>query len=390
MSLINQMLQDLDARQAAHGAGVKLPGEVRPLPPDPASRWPWMALALAGGVVIAAGSVFFLSQEASEPPVLPATLTQPPAALADATTVSTVPAADSASAVSEERPESDSPSAQKTEQPVLPPALGVSLRIADALAEPSKKQRGTRKDTDTSLPLAKNNDEKQDSLARRPAQAQAAPASSPSLAAPVADDRAAKTVSIEKTDAAAQPRDRVEAAYRKAIAAVNQGRVNEALDALQEVLRQDNLHVAARQLRVRLLLEAGRTEEAVQALRDGLQALPAQTGWAMSLARLQVERGEVAAAAQTLQYSMPVASANPDYLGFTGHVLQRLGRYKEAAELYQTAARIAPGDGRWWLGLGLAMEAEGRNDQAVAAFQRAHQSGNLSRELMTLVEQKLR
>ncbi len=47
-------------------------------------------------------------------------------------------------------------------------------------------------------------------------------------------------------------------------------------------------------------------------------------------------------------------------------------------------------DGRWWLGLGLAMESEGRNDQAVAAFLRARQCGNLSRELSALVEQKLR
>ena len=32
MSLINQMLQDLDARKAAQGAASGVPNEVRPLP----------------------------------------------------------------------------------------------------------------------------------------------------------------------------------------------------------------------------------------------------------------------------------------------------------------------------------------------------------------------
>lgn len=400
MSLINQMLRDLDARQAVHGAGLKLRSEVRPLPPVPASRWPWGVAVLAGATVIAVGAFLFMLPETLAPPAAPASAS---VNLSGDASVSTPQAADSASAAASTTsaagglPVSVASSEQEMAQPVPSTELGASLRIADVLAEPARKQRTEKTQTDKPLPEAKKvdkgderQDEKQESLTGRKAPEQKGTVAAVSPVAPVVDPRAGKAVSIEKTDATAQPRDRVEAAYRKAIAAVNQGRVNEALDALQEVLRQDSLHVAARQLRVRLLLEAGRTDEAVQALQDGLLALPAQTGWAMSLARLQLERGEVAVAAQTLQHSMPVASANPDYLGFTAHVLQRLGRHREAAELYQTATRIAPGDGRWWLGLGLSMEAEGRNDQAVIAFQRAYQAGNLSRELMTLVEQKLR
>lgn len=189
---------------------------------------------------------------------------------------------------------------------------------------------------------------------------------------------------------AGSPRERAEAEYRKAIEAVNLGRVNEALDGLRGALRQDGLHIAARQLLVRLLLEARKPEEAMQVLHDGLQTQPAQLGWAMSLARLQVERGDLAAAWQTLHFSLPAASAHADYLGFSGHVLHRLGRYKEAVTHYQQALRLAPGDGRWWLGLGLALEGEGRVGEAREAFLRARQSGNLGADLLAVVEQKLR
>ena len=373
MSLINQMLQDLDARRAAHGVGVSLPNEVRPLPPHRASRWPWLLAALAG-VALVAGGAFY---------VLMPTVVVPPA-------VSTAPALPAAAPVPTNPPE-PAVSAPSPEQVVRQStdALSVetSLRLADVLSAPAvAKPVGAEGEVEKRWPETKQPEDKQMPLANKP-EAPKAPAPS---AAQFADSRAAKHPSIEKTDTAVLPRDRGEASYRKAIAAANQGRMSEALDGLQETLRLDSLHVAARQLLVRLLLEAKRHDEALLALQEGVQGQPAQTGWAMSLARLQVERGDLTAAAQTLQHSLPAAMTKPDYLGFAAHVQQRLGRYKEAAGLYELAARLAPGDGRWWLGLGLAMEAEGRNDQATAAFQRARQSGNLSRELMALVEQKLR
>ncbi|GHU20427.1 hypothetical protein FACS189475_09250 [Betaproteobacteria bacterium] len=105
---------------------------------------------------------------------------------------------------------------------------------------------------------------------------------------------------------------------------------------------------------------------------------------------LQIDRGDLVDAARTLKDSLPAAYGNPDYLGFSGHLQQRLGNGKEAADMYQAAIRLAPDDGRWWLGLGLAMESEGRNDQAVAAFEHARQCRNLSQELRGLIEQKLR
>ena len=54
MSLINQMLRDLDERRAAHGVGANLPSDVRPLPKARKSYWP-VSLAVGAGVVIVLG-----------------------------------------------------------------------------------------------------------------------------------------------------------------------------------------------------------------------------------------------------------------------------------------------------------------------------------------------
>ena len=195
---------------------------------------------------------------------------------------------------------------------------------------------------------------------------------------------------IERTEAAGSPRERADAEYRKAINAVNLGRMSEATEGLRNALRQDGQHSASRQLLVKLLLEAKQPDEAIQTLREGLQEQPAHTGWAMTLARLQVDRGDLAGAWQTLDHSLPAADNNADFQGFAAHVLQRLGRNKEAAERYLAATRLSPGEGRWWLGLGLVLDADGRSSEAKEAFLRAKQCGNLSAELSALIEQKLR
>ena len=379
MSLINQMLQDLDARRAAHGVGANLPNDVRPLPIQKSSRLP---VALGGVVLLAlVGGFAFYQWQLEQQAVPPATLGVPVAVVP-----SPVPppvAEPVKMAPVEPLRMEPAPSVAST----LPEA-GASLRMADFIEPPAdKKAEAKAVSAVPARPMpaaAKQADERATKEA----------AERPALAAPAlltqAPAKLAKPPMIERTEALGSPRERAESEYRKAIVAVNQGRVAESMDGLRNALRQDGFHVASRQLLAKLLLEAKQSDEAIQVLQDGLQGQPAQLGWAMSLARLQLDRGDLAGAWQTLNYSQLAAGNNADYQGFSAHVLQRLGRHKDAAERYQVAARLSPGDGRWWLGLGLSWEAEGRSSDAREAFARAKQSGNLSAELMAMIEQKLR
>jgi len=387
MSLINQMLQDLDARRAAQESGVSLPSDVRPLPPARTTRWPWFVAGIgAVAVAVAAGGYLMLQptevetgekdvsvvRTADAEQVAPAALPAPPASFVEGNKAAA----------------SDAPQSQPL------PDNFVSLRLADVLSDPPGKNASPKALVE---PVPRQPEPRRDEKQMPPLAKVVEPQARPAVSVPAmpvaesyTENRTGRAPSIEKKDSNASPRERGEAGYRKAIGVLNQGRPDEAIETLREALRQDGQHGAARQLLVRLLLESRRTDEAIQALQEGLQGQPTHTGWAMSLARLQVDRGDLAAAAQTLQHSQLAALDNASYLGFSAHVQQRLGHHKEAGVLYELAARLAPEDGRWWFGLGMAMDAEGRNDRAVDAFQRARQCGNLSRELMTVVEQKLR
>jgi len=386
MSLINQMLQDLDARKAAQGAGSGLPNDVRPLPKVRASRLPLVLGSLVAliAVVALAAYLFLLNGKAARQDTPPA-----PIAVIEASPPLPVPPV----------PEAVVPPASQVAETVSPEpasvveselqALDGSLRMADVLEFPVEKKldRKTARPGSSSgkTPASDGQNAKETG---KPELLTPSPATTDAVSPAVGKGQTQPT--IEKTEATGSPRDRAESEYRKAIAAVNQGRVDEALTGLRNALQQDHFHQASRQLLVKLLLEAKRTDEAVQVLQDGVQTQPAQIAWAMSLARLQVDRGDLAGAWQTLNYSQPAALGNADYQGFSGHVLQRLGRHKEAIERYLAAARLSPNDGRWWLGLGLSLEAEGQISEAKEAFQKARSTGTLNAELSTLIDQKLR
>jgi len=380
MSLINRMLQDLDAR----GVDQPLPSDVRPLPPAPRSRRPvilgGLALALLAGGLVLYQLVPWPAPDALVSPASPLPLAAvtavapPPAPPPDlATSVPLPPPVEAPKPVAL-APVVDTRRAEANQHSRSAPSIAPSAEKKSTVEKPAK---ASAVDGGESVAASRRQPE---ALPRRPAVDQAPPAAG----------KAAKEPTIARSDSAASPRARAESEYRQAIEAVNQGRVAEAVDGLTRALHGDALHIGARQLLVKLLLEAKRVDEALSVLHEGLQGQPAQLGWAMTLARLQVDRGDLAGAWQTLEFSLPAAGHHADYLGFAAHVLQRLGRHREAIAHYQAAARLAPGDGRWWLGLGLAMESEGRVSESREAFLRAKQCGNLGSALSALVEQKLR
>lgn len=350
MSLINDMLRNLEAKRPDDLARQNLQREIRSLPSlAPRRNWalllPLLALPVLGAgaaALHARGELLPLLGLAATPPV-PPVLPAPPA-----------PAAP----VAPPEPEAAAPASEPV--PAAEPAPAPMVMAAPVLGVPDPLAPPV-------LAMAKELE------APKPA---AAGHSGP--------------VKIEKSPAPPSPRDLADAEYRKADAALVAGRAGEALDALRAALKQDPGYVQVRQALLRLLLDQRKTEAAIAVLQEGLDLQPAQIGWAMSLARLQLEQGDPAVADKTLARSQAYAESSPDYAGFQGHLKSRLGAHRQAAAHYQRATRLAAGEGRWWLGLGLALEADGRAGEAKEALRRALASGSLSAELAAVAEQHLR
>lgn len=195
---------------------------------------------------------------------------------------------------------------------------------------------------------------------------------------------------IDKRVREQTPRQRAEAEYSRGATALQQGRLPEARSAFEAALQIDPAYHAARQALAGVLLDARLPADAMLVLQEGLQVAPAQFGFAMMAARLHVERGELDAAVQTLARSAEYAGNSADFSGFYAGLLQRQKKHAEAVDFFDRALRLRPNTGVWLLGMGMSLEALGRNAEAQEAFRRAKSSGNLSQELQNFVDQRLR
>lgn len=100
---------------------------------------------------------------------------------------------------------------------------------------------------------------------------------------------------------------------------------------------------------------------------------PSRLAAAMRLARLHVAAGQWDVAWRVLERSAPHAAKDAEYQGFAGTVLRQLQRAPEAAEAYRRAIALQPDEGRWWVGLGLALEDARRHKEAKQAFAAARE-----------------
>ena len=353
MSLINDMLRNLETQRPDDLARHNLQREIRALPNGrPAGRnylrYGLMALPLIG---VGAAALHFTGH------LLPLLGIEEAASASSVAVAPAAPAVPSAAPVVSPTGAGTSPEELRLSSTlsVLPTTVAPVLPVPDPLpAAPAKVE------------------------------------SKPAVAETPAPVLASAPAKIEKSPVAATPRERAEIEFRRAEGAQQAGRGAEAIEALRLSLRIDRVYVPPRQFLVRLLLEQRRVEDAMAVLQEGLELLPQQTGWAMSLARLQLERGNLPAADATLARSQGYAESSADYAGFLGLVKSRLNAPAAAVGHYQRAVRLAPGEGRWWLGLGLALEQDGRAGEAREAFRRAMASGSLNGDLTAVAEQHLR
>ena len=418
MSLINKMLQDLDKRHAADGGGKTLPQQLRPVPAR--KDWRRVMWEVGAGLIVGVGWVLWVQHQISPRSVVTDLAFQPQAKRPQAAAGLQAPAAPPA-AQPPAAPAAAIPA--QAAAPPMPPAAATPAPQAPAVSAAAPALPATRSTepakmdllklaTEITTPLDEKGSGARPRAERKPS-AEAAPAartahkakSGPETVAAIAPapvsssqksdsglpaSRAPGSVSIDKQMRTATPAERAENEFRKATGLLNQGRVAEGIDGYKSTLQQDAGHAAARQALVGLLLESRRIDEAQQFLQEGLSLNPDRSAYAMLLARIQVERGDLQGAHDLLSRHAGSAANNADYHAFDAALLQRLGRHKEAVSGYQAALRLTPGAGVWWMGMGISLQADNRDAEALDAFRRAKAAGGLSPDLLAFVDQRMK
>lgn len=203
--------------------------------------------------------------------------------------------------------------------------------------------------------------------------------------------QAAVTVpGISKQPTQISPQQQAENEFRRAYGLMQQGQTTAAMSAYEAVLQLDAGHLIARQTLFRLLIESKRNAEAERLLQEGIQHDSRQSSLALLLARIQVGRNELPQALETMQKSLPFAQQQADYQAFFAALLQRLNRHSEAIDYFQNAVKLNPQSGVWLMGLGISLREQMRKEEAREAFERALSTNTLSAELKSFVTQQLK
>jgi MSHA biogenesis protein MshN len=388
MSVINQVLLNLEKRRASPAERGVLPDHVQVLPDSGrALHWGWVGAGVAVAIMALAAWIA-LTRPGAEPARSPA------------------PRAGAEGAI--ERMLSATAGVRPTTRPDEPGdvylqelrAFRLSLELSNPPAEPEPRRDATAPQAAAGggEPLrsarvigrmgAEPATDATPAGAATPARSEAGTRAAAAPARPAAD--AATRPEIRKEMRADTPRDLAENEYRRAVTLLNQGRLADAEEVFRAALSVYPEHHNARQGLLGLLVHGRRLEEAERVLEEGVRLSPGQTGFNMTLARLQAERGDNALATATLQRGLEHAQGSAEYAAFLAALLQRQGRHEEAIDQFHAALRLRPGSGVWWLGLGISLQATNRGPAAQEAYRQARAAGNLQPDLAALAEQRLR
>jgi MSHA biogenesis protein MshN len=372
MSVINKMLQDLDARQNGARDAANLYTKPAAIEERRVS-WAAVAAAAAGVAGLAFAGAFGWRYWHQLKP-------QPAPSAPQAASVVVMPAPPKVTA--------------------LPPASAAPVPASEPASEPARAAVPDAGEVAASAPAAtveETNDTAPQPAPHVPKRSEARKPKAKhdkhaELAAPKQKLKSVVDAAPAKAKPAVQGKEESssqagESAYRRGLAAMQDGYVSDAVSELERALQLNPRHDAARQTLVGLLIDNHRAEEAMQQLQLALTLDPKQPSMAMLLARLQIERG--GSGIDTLTRTLPYVGANGEYHAFLAGALQRQQRHREAIDQYQAALRGLPQNGVWLMGLGISLQAEKRDGEALDAYRKAKASGTLNQQLATFVDGKI-
>lgn len=381
MSVINQMLKDLERRQPGEGAAVYV---------APARRQGWWMLVLTLLCTLALailGWRTWIYWQQSQRVQTPPAEARSTSAGSQAEPLSPTPAASPVSSAQPSALLAGAPaSAAMATEPSVEEAIAADPAMDEAPASAEQdplpdEQLASRDDPAEGSydDAAPSDEELQPDL-----QAELAAEQEAIAAAPPRKPGVLKIETVELSGA-----ELAALAERKATTAMAKGQMREAQDQYYQVLAHDPHNQGAREQLAGLLYGEGRLAEAGQVLEEGLRLAPQQADFRLMLARVALAGGDRQKALDWLAGYQPDLAANLDYYATWAGLTQELGQHAQAAELYVRLLRQQPDQGRWWLGLGVAEDGQGHGQRALDAYRNAQLHGNLGAASSNWLEQRI-
>ena len=207
--------------------------------------------------------------------------------------------------------------------------------------------------------------------------------------AEVIDDSAEPGTPFKKQVLPLRTEQRAELSYQTGYDQLKAKRYNQAEQSLRQALAVEPDHIKARELLSGIYIQQGRWVEASELLRKGVDLIPGHKTFIKLYARSLMQLNHDVRAIKVLEQNQPRIQDDPNHFAILAALYQRQGNHTAAADTYASILKVNSGNGVWWVGLGISLEAMGRNQEASQSYAHARKTGNLQAEVARFANHRL-
>ena len=178
--------------------------------------------------------------------------------------------------------------------------------------------------------------------------------------------------------------------YQAALNMITENHLSQGLTQLQAMLARDPNYAPARVALATLYMKLGRIHDAECILQVGRGLTPNYPSFIELQARIEMSQHCLPQALNLLLSTNPPVHTNLSYYALMAALYQQLNQPAKAVVIYQRLLEEQPYNAIWWLGMGISLEADNRNNMAVEAYRKAKNSARLSPLVEDYIDSRLR
>ncbi len=389
MSLVNDMLRDLDQRRKSSdsaGAAVKLmPASDHKVEK---SSNPMLFLLLSLVVIVAALAWFWFQQSATvterQLDIQPRVVSIGDSVPAESSTATSPDAeempAEQVTAAVDIAPEASAQQSQNMSSNAEEPATDPATILQQAVAANSQAVINEEAISPASeAPVATTDSRSRAANSAQPVQA----------ATGTVDIRNQEPVESVKNDAQMSAEDMDTLAVQEALRMITNNNVTGAYAHLEQHIINNRYAHQSRETYAKLLMNDGELLAAYNLIESGMQLAPNHPGYKKVKARILIADGQITEAVNLLSRRAPDISQDIEYHEILATALLASRDFEGAALSYTSLVQQDQSQGKWWYGFAASHDSMGNHEAAIQAYSRALQQGNLSPNLRRRSQERL-
>jgi tetratricopeptide (TPR) repeat protein len=177
--------------------------------------------------------------------------------------------------------------------------------------------------------------------------------------------------------------------YKNALNIASLGEYNRSIQILTGLLEQYPDFTLARETLITFLMQHGHVTKAKQILTASLDEHPSYLPYIQLKAQILISEGKLNRALDLLERAAPPIDKDPKYHAMIAALYQNTGQPQLSAKRYEQLIKLQPNKGIWWMGLAIALESIGNTSQAKEAYIQANNSSGLTPELTTFIQTRI-